>query len=55
MNAYAVNAYVVFTQGDANLYRAKFTATMVLDFDEQTDLVKREYTKQINIKKGRKI
>jgi len=55
MNAYAVNAYVVFTQGDANLYRAKFTATMVLDFDEQTDLVKREYTKQINIKKGRNI
>jgi hypothetical protein len=53
MNAYAINAYVVFTQGDANLHRAKFTSTMILDFDEQTDLVKREYTKQINIKKGR--
>ena len=53
MNAYAINANVVFTQGDANLWKAKFTATMVLNFDEQSHMVKREYTKQINIKKGR--
>lgn len=53
MNVYAINAFVVFTQGDANLYKAKFAATIVLDFDEQSDMVKKEYTKQINIKKGR--
>jgi hypothetical protein len=54
MNVYAINAYVVFTQGDANLHKAKFTSTMILDFDEQSDMVKREYSKQIIIKKGRK-
>jgi len=27
---------------------------MILDFDEQSDKVKREYSKQITIKKGRK-
>lgn len=53
MNVYAVNAYVVFTQGDANIWKAKFTATMYLDFDEQTDMIKQEYTKQITTKKGR--
>ena len=46
MNAYAVNAYVVWTQGDANLYKAKFAATMYLDYEEQTADVKREYSKK---------
>ncbi|CAK1902278.1 Helix-turn-helix transcriptional regulator [Vibrio crassostreae] len=53
MNAYAVNAFVVFTQGDANLWKAKFTATMYADYDEQNEMVKREYAKQITTKKGR--
>jgi DNA-binding transcriptional ArsR family regulator len=48
MNAYAINAYVVWTQGDANLYKAKFAATMYLDFDEQTPKVKREFTRKVN-------
>ena len=47
MNAYAVNAYVVWTQGDANLYKAKFAATMYLDYDEQTPQVKREFSKKV--------
>ncbi len=50
MNVYAVNAYVVWTQGDANLHRAKFTATMYLNFDEQTSKIKREFSKKINVK-----
>ncbi|MFT6902993.1 MAG: hypothetical protein ACJAXS_003213 [Colwellia sp.] len=53
MNAYAINAFVVFTQGDANLWKAKFSATMYLDYDEQTAMIKKEYTKQITTKKGR--
>ncbi|MBY7818639.1 hypothetical protein KW416_21740 [Vibrio fluvialis] len=53
MNAYAVNANVVWTKGDANLWKAKFKATMYLDFDEQSAAVKREYTKQITTKEGR--
>ncbi|MCD9468982.1 MULTISPECIES: hypothetical protein [Photobacterium] len=50
MNAYAVNAYVVWTQGDANLYKAKFAATMYLDYDEQTAQVKREFSKKVTTK-----
>lgn len=50
MNAYAVNAYVVWTQGDANLYKAKFAATMYLDYDEQTTQVKREFSKKVTTK-----
>ncbi|HAS6213016.1 TPA: winged helix-turn-helix transcriptional regulator [Vibrio parahaemolyticus] len=50
MNVYAINAFVVFTQGDKNLWKAKFTATMYLDFDEQTNQIKREYSKTINTK-----
>lgn len=50
MNVYAINAYVVFTQGDANLWKAKFTATMYLDHDEQSEDIKKEYTKQIKVK-----
>lgn len=50
MNVYAINAFVVFTQGDKNLWKAKFTATMYLDFDEQTKQIKREYSKTINTK-----
>lgn len=53
MNVYAINAFVVWTKGDANIWQAKFTATMYLDFDEQTDMIKREYSKQITTKKGR--
>jgi len=53
MNAYAINAFVVFTQGDANLWKAKFSATMYIDFDEQTAMIKKEYTKQVTTKKGR--
>lgn len=51
MNAYAVNAYLVWTQGDANLYKAKFAATMYLNYDEQTPEVKREFSKKISAKK----
>jgi hypothetical protein len=47
MNAYAVNAYVVWTQGDANIWKAKFSATMYLNYDEQTPKVKREFSKRI--------
>jgi hypothetical protein len=50
MNAYAVNAYVVWTQGDANLYKAKFAATMYLNYDEQTPRVKAEFSKKITKK-----
>ncbi len=50
MNVYAINAFVVWTKGDANLWKAKFTATMYLDFDEQTKQIKREYSKTINTK-----
>jgi DNA-binding transcriptional ArsR family regulator len=50
MNAYAVNAYVVWTQGDANLYKAKFAATMYLNYDEQTPRVKAEFSKKISNK-----
>lgn len=46
MNAYAVNAYVVWTQGDANLWKAKFTATMYLDYDEQSERVKKQTKKK---------
>ena len=46
-NVYAVNAFVVWTKGDSNLWKAKFSATMYLDFDEQTDLIKKEYSKTI--------
>jgi len=54
MNAYAINAFIVFTQGDSNLWKAKFTATIYADFDEQNEMIKREYTRQITTKKGRK-
>ncbi|MCD9517126.1 hypothetical protein [Photobacterium carnosum] len=47
MNAYAINAYVVFTQGDSNLWRAKFKATMYLEYNEQSQKIKKEYAKQI--------
>ncbi|HBC3922242.1 TPA: hypothetical protein KD834_004606 [Vibrio parahaemolyticus] len=50
MNAYAVNAYVVWTQGDANIWRAKFTATMYLDYDEQTPKTKSQFSKRISAK-----
>jgi membrane-bound inhibitor of C-type lysozyme len=50
MNAYAINAYVVWTQGDANLYKAKFAATMYLDYDEQTPKVKAEFSKTVSNK-----
>ncbi|CAH8217563.1 ArsR/SmtB family transcription factor [Vibrio aestuarianus] len=50
MNIYAINAYIVWTKGDANLWRAKFKATMYLDYDEQTNQIKREYAKQITTK-----
>ncbi|HCM1151414.1 hypothetical protein P3596_23980 [Vibrio parahaemolyticus] len=50
MNAYAVNAYLVWTQGDANLYKAKFAATMYLNYDEQTPKVKAEFAKKISNK-----
>lgn len=50
MNAYAINAYLVWTQGDANLWKAKFTASLYLDFDEQTEKVKSKYTKRVETK-----
>lgn len=50
MNAYAVNAYVVWTQGDANIWKAKFTATMYLNHDEQTPKVKADFAKRIESK-----
>lgn len=50
-NIYAVNAFIVWTQGDASLWKAKFSATMYLDFDEQTSIIKRTYTKQVDTKK----
>jgi hypothetical protein len=50
MNAYAVNAYVVWTQGDANIYKAKFAATMYLNYEEQTPQVKAEFSKKISKK-----
>lgn len=50
MNAYAINALVVFTQGDANIWKAKFKATMYLDYNEQSVKIKKEYSKQIKIK-----
>lgn len=50
MNAYAINAYLVFTQGDKNLYKAKFKATMYINYDEQTAKIKRQYAKQITTK-----
>lgn len=50
MNAYAVNAYVVWTQGDANIWKAKFSATMYLNYDEQTPKVKQEFSKRIKSK-----
>ncbi|MFA0462820.1 MULTISPECIES: hypothetical protein [unclassified Vibrio] len=53
MNAYAINAFVVFTQGDSNLWKAKFKASMYLDFDEQTDMIKQQYSKTVTTKKGR--
>lgn len=53
MNVYAINANIVWTQGDKNLWKAKFKATIYLDYDEQTEMVKREYSKQLKIKKGR--
>lgn len=53
MNVYAINAFVVWTKGDANIWQAKFTATMYLDFDDQSDMIKREYAKQITTKTGR--
>lgn len=53
MNVYAINAFIVWTKGDANLWKAKFKATMYLDYDEQTEKIKREYSKTIATKKGR--
>lgn len=50
MNVYAVNAFVVFTKGDANLWKAKFKATVIMDYDEQTSAVKKEYVKQLTDK-----
>lgn len=50
MNAYAVNAYVVWTQGDSNIWKAKFAATMYLDYEEQTEKVKREFSKKVSTK-----
>lgn len=50
MNVYCVNALVVFTQGDANIWKAKFTATMYIDYDEQSSQLKREYSKQVKNK-----
>lgn len=50
MNVYAINANVVWTQGDKNLWKAKFKATMYLDLDEQSSMVKKEYSKQIKRK-----
>lgn len=50
MNVYAVNAYVVWTQGDANIYKAKFSATMYLNHDEQTQVIKSQFSKQISTK-----
>lgn len=47
MNVYAVNAYIVWTQGDANIWKAKFTATMYLNYDEQTAAVKKEFAKKV--------
>jgi hypothetical protein len=47
MNAYAVNAYVVWTQGDANIWKAKFTATMYLNHDEQTAKIQSQFTKKV--------
>lgn len=52
MNVYAVNAYIVWTKGDANLWKAKFKTTMYLDYDEQTSQVKKEYSKHITTKKN---
>lgn len=54
MNAYAVNAYVVFTQGEANLWKAKFVATMYLDYEEQTTQVKSKYAKVVEEKGSKK-
>lgn len=48
MNVYAINAYIVWTKGDANLWKAKFKTTMYLDFDEQTSDIKAEFSKHIN-------
>lgn len=53
MNVYAINANIVWTQGDKNLWKAKFKATIYLDYDEQTEMVKREYSKKLTVKKGR--
>ncbi|HIH0844139.1 TPA: hypothetical protein ACYHS1_003657, partial [Vibrio cholerae] len=50
MNIYAINAFIVWTKGDANLWKAKFKATIYLDYDEQTKQIKREYAKQITTK-----
>ncbi|EGR1604162.1 hypothetical protein D6L34_23545 [Vibrio parahaemolyticus] len=50
MNVYAVNAYLVWTQGDANLYKAKFAATMYLNYSEQTPRVKSEFAKKVSKK-----
>lgn len=50
MNAYAVNAYVVWTQGDANIWKAKFTATMYLNYDEQMPKVKADFAKRVEVK-----
>lgn len=47
MNVYAINAYVVWTKGDANIWKAKFKTTMYLDYDEQTEDIKAEFSKQI--------
>lgn len=47
MNVYAINAYVVWTKGDANIWKAKFKTTMYLDYDEQTKDIKAEFSKQI--------
>ncbi|MBF4318394.1 ArsR family transcriptional regulator [Vibrio anguillarum] len=50
MNVYAINAFFVWTQGDKNLWKAKFKATMYLDFDEQSSQIKRKYSKEITTK-----
>ncbi|OXX63635.1 transcriptional regulator [Vibrio sp. V15_P4S5T153] len=50
MNVYAINALFVWTQGDKNLWKAKFKATMYLDYSEQSEVIKRKYSKQITTK-----
>lgn len=50
MNVYAINAFFVWTQGDKNLWKAKFKATMYLNFDEQSSQIKRKYSKEITTK-----